>query len=257
MSSDSTPDLQVIKPSMSAGSARIEAFFSLKNASLENETGRIPGLNLGFNTADSEEVIEHNRELLYEQLNLDADWIARGGQVHSTRVQVVTSGGLYPETDGLITRIPGLALGIQVADCAAVLLADEKHGVIGAFHAGWRGASGGIVDNAVATMLEEGAEAEEISVYISPCISEYHFEVGEEVAECFPAENVDRTSYEKPHVDLKGYLVEALSSHGIKQEHIEVDPGCTYAESDRFYSYRREGEQSGRMFGFIKIKESG
>ncbi len=255
MSSETSSQIDITVPRLARESDQVEAYFSLKNADKVNREARIPGLNLGFSTGEREIVIQQNRKMLFDYLQLDPEWIARGGQVHSSRVKTVTAGGLYPETDGLVTAVPGLTLAVQVADCAAVLLVDKTNGVVAAVHAGWRGALAGIVDHALRRMKDQGAVVAEVEVYISPCISEAHFEVGEEVAENFPDAFVNRDDYRKPHVNLKQYLVHQLTRQGITETRIEVDSGCTYSNPDQYYSYRREGKNSGRMFAFIKLNQ--
>lgn len=248
-------DLQLIQPK-SLGGPHMDAWFTLKNSGHNPEGSRIRGLNLGYNTADSKEVVTQNRSALLSALNIDEDWIAYADQVHSNRIQIVSQGGTYSSTDGLITRIPGLTLAIQVADCAAVLLWDSSANVIAALHAGWRGAVSDIVPKGVRMMVEQGARAEDIHAFVSPCLSLKSFEVGAEVAEQFPEQQVDYTSFEKPHVDLKGFLKHQLLEQGVSDKHVEVHPGCTLQEAEKYYSYRREGNQSGRMMALIQIKNS-
>ncbi len=249
-------DFSLIRPDILHQDEGINAWFTLKNADFGNGH-LISGLNLGFNTPEKKEVVARNRLKLLSHLNVDDEWVAYAEQVHSTRIQTVTQGGTYPDTDGLITQIPGLTLGIQVADCAAVLLwdTDTENNIIGALHAGWRGAAGNIVPQGIRKMINLGANPSTMKAFVSPCISLKNFEVGQEVAEQFPDEFVDYKSYAKPHVDLKGFLRHQLQEGGLLSEHIEISDGCTIEEADRFYSYRREGQQSGRMMALIQIAE--
>ncbi|MDZ7680638.1 MAG: peptidoglycan editing factor PgeF [Fodinibius sp.] len=191
----------------------------------------VPGLNFGFNTAEKKELVAANRLSLLSHLRLDPGWVAYADQVHSNRVQTVAEGGTYPSTDGLVTTIPGLTLGIQVADCAAVLLADVQNGVVAALHAGWRGAVGDIVPRGIAVMTEQGAHPDNIVAFVSPCISLKNFEVGAEVAEQFPPEFVDWEQYEKPHIDLKGFLRYQMQEAGIAEQQIEISAQCTIEEN--------------------------
>lgn len=245
--------VDLIIPDIFDDEDRIEAWFTLKNPGLNSNPQGLPGLNLGSNTGEEKEKIEKNRNLLFDALDLDADWVAFADQIHSSRVQLITEGGMYPNTDGLVTAVPGLALAIQVADCAAVLMADPVNRVAAAIHAGWRGAAGNIISNGVELMRRQGAKPDHIRAYVSPCISQKNFEVGTEVAEQFPDRFVDYESYEKPHVDLKVFIHHNLVEMGINERSIEMDQGCTYRDADRFYSYRREKEQSGRMLGIIRL----
>lgn len=247
-------NLSVIRPDLLASQPEISACFTLKNEDHQPQDSTIAGLNLGYNTAESESVVRQNRSILLHQLALDSNEIAYADQVHSNRIQLVSEGGTYGATDGLVTTIPGLALAIQVADCAAVLLWDAAHYVVGAFHAGWRGAVAEIVPRGIQMMLEHGAEADDLAAFISPCISQANFEVGPEVAEQFPSAFVDEIHYAKPHVDLKAFLSHQMRGEGVHPSKIEVHAGCTVADAPDFYSYRREGDHSGRMMGIIQIE---
>jgi|SRR5699024_5920903 len=249
---NSNTELSFIRPSLLSKDTGIHAWFSLKNTAYHADDSQIVGLNLGFNTGDNAKAVELNRKKLLSDLHLDANWIAYADQVHSSRVQVVSAGGTYRATDGLVTNLPGLTLAIQVADCAAVLIWDAEQHVIGAFHAGWRGAAAGILSQGIKLMRQQGASIKDAKAFISPCISQSKFEVGPEVAEHFPEEFVETQRYVKPHVDLKGVLSQQLTTQGMNREHIEVSRACTVSNKQDFYSFRREGEQSGRMMTLIR-----
>ncbi len=234
----------------------VTAVFTTKNIDFFQDERKIPGLNLGFNTNEDRSVVENNRKVLYRDLGITPDNLALVKQVHGNRVIVVDKGGYYESADAMITSKPGLTLGIQVADCSAVLLADITNKVIAAAHAGWRGAVSGIVRKTIDEMVNQGADPGKINSYVSPCIGVREFEVGAEVAKQFPDEFVDYLHYEKPHVDLKSYIRNELVQMGVNAGSIEIDPHCTKTEPDLFYSYRREQEMSGRMMGLIRIIEN-
>ncbi|SHE36721.1 conserved hypothetical protein [Fodinibius roseus] len=246
-------DFSYLTPEALSGTKGIDAWFTLKNGHYSSRGGRIEGLNLGFNTTDHDTAVTQNRSLLLSDLDVDSEWIAYADQVHSDNIQVVSEGGTYSSTDGLITTMPGLTLAIQVADCAAVLLWDASSYVVGAFHAGWRGAAAGILSKGVRSMVREGADPGRMEAFVSPCLSQKNFEVGTEVAELFPSSFVDTTSYRKPHVDLKGYLAAQLRDAGLIASNLEVRGECTLDEGGDFYSYRREGGDSGRMMALIRL----
>lgn len=243
---------ELIQPEIFKKSECVQAWFTCKNVAYYSNEQRVPGLNLGFNTNEQESVVAQHRRDLLSVLGIDEKEIAYAEQVHGNEVLVVEEDGTFQGVDALVTKAPGLTLAIQVADCAAVLLADSRQGIVAAVHAGWRGAAGDILPKAIRKMILLGAQASHIQAFISPCISKYNFEVGPEVAEKFPAEFVDFQSYKKPHVDLKGFLNRQLLEQGLKNEDIEVHKGCTVDDPQRFYSYRREQQQSGRMLGLIK-----
>lgn len=246
----------LIEPELLREEDGIKAWFTLKNSRYGIEGGNISGLNLGFNTTEKKEIVAENRLTLLASLDIDPEWVAYGDQVHSNRIRVVTEGGTFPSTDGLITQIPGLALAIQVADCAAILLWDAKNKIIGALHAGWRGAASDIVPAGIDKMKKLGAEPHSMSAFVSPCISLKNFEVGPEVADLFPDKFVDYEHFEKPHVDLKGFLKHQMQEAGLSDEQIEINPKCTIEDVENLYSYRRQGKKSGRMMAIIQITEN-
>lgn len=206
--------------------------------------------DMGINTITSLELTASNRSKFAAEIGLDPNSMALVRQVHGTHVIVANEAGILGEADGLITDIPGLSLGILVADCAAVLVCDPNNRVIGAFHAGWRGAAGGIMINGIQKMKELGGT--EFYVWLSPCIGLNAFEVGEEVAARFPVEFVFTEGFNRPHVDLKSFLTEQLQDIGIQRDRIFTDSRCTFEDSS-FFSYRRQGRESGRMFGVIGL----
>ena len=250
----STTKLSYIKPNLLEEDESIQAWFTLKNQAHSLDKSKVQGLNLGLNTKDNASVVEQNRMRMISEFGIAPDHIAYADQVHGNRVQVVSGGGTYGATDGLMTTVPGLTLAIQVADCAAVLLWDSHNHVVGAYHAGWRGAVADIVPKGIEMMKRHGAYPHHLKAFISPCLSQDNFEVGEEVAEQFPADFVDGNSYQKPHVDLKGFLQKQLEDKGLKPSHIEIHSDCTIEGDKQYYSYRREGEQSGRMMALIQIE---
>ena len=241
--------MDLIKPAVFNKERNIEAVFTASNREKNNSEG----LNFGILTRGENSVITKNYQTLFQELGWDQEKIALARQVHGARIALVDQPGIYEETDGLITTTPGLPLGIQVADCAAVLVADSEAKVVGAFHAGWRGAVDEIIPDGIEKMAAQNARPERCKAYISPCISQKHFEVGEEVAAQFPEEFCDRKNFKKPHVDLKSFIAHQLKMNGLILENIEVSDGCTF-ENNRFFSFRRERESAGRMLGVIQIK---
>lgn len=246
--------IDAIRPEIFREEEQIEAFVTLRNPDLLEGDRNIPGLNLGFNTQDNSETIVQNREILMRAFGLDSNWTCFAEQVHSNRVKNVTKGGTFAGTDGLVTQIPGLALIIQIADCPAILIADTSSKTVAAIHAGWRGAAGDIVPQAVERMEQAGATMDRCKAFISPSICVEHFEVGREVADQFPGPFVDTDHYRKPHVNLKEFLCHQLVEGGITRGNIEIHPGCT-VENEQYYSYRREDEESGRMVAVIRLKD--
>jgi polyphenol oxidase len=229
--------------------------FSLKSTGLF-PGGVIPGMNIGLNTAEEKESVLVKRELFLHQFGISAAQVAFANQIHSTEIYYVQSPGTYDGVDGFVTDKPDLALAIQVADCAAVLLADRKNGILGAAHVGWRGAAGNIVLRTITSMETLGGSTEHMEAWVSPCIGVKRFEVGEEVAAHFPDTFIIREMDKKPHIDLKGFIRHQLEGQHILPENIRVDPGCTYDHPDQYYSYRREKDRSGRMMAMIMLRSS-
>jgi YfiH family protein len=240
----------LIYPRTWKDSTSVKAVFSTRSANW-NADREIKGLNLSVSTEDDRDVVLDNRRRFFESLGLDEKNVARGRQIHSNIVHIVEEGGIHSDGDGFVTNIRGIAVSVLVADCAAILLADEEAEVIGALHAGWRGTVSRIIDNGIAAMLSLGAQSGRIKAYISPCISQKCFEVGDEVAAQFPAHHVDK-SYPNPHVNIRGYLEEQLTQNGVNPSNIEHDDICTYSDH-RFHSYRRDGSKSGRMMAIMWI----
>jgi len=243
----------VINPYLSQATGEINAFFTLRNDDLLGKQSLGSALKPDEDTSFDQQELNEKRKNLFETLGLDPDWTAWAHQIHSNRVKYITDGGRYGGVDALVTEVPGLSLIIQVADCAALLMADRKNKIIAAAHAGWRGAAGDILPNTLQAMFRHGAEASAIEAFVSPCISLENFEVGEEVAEQFPDSVVDRSSYRKPHVDLKMFLKNQLMNNGVPENQIEVSGDCTIANPDKYFSYRREQDKAGRMLGVITI----
>lgn len=171
-------------------------------------------------------------------------------QVHSARVvEAADWGDTPPEADAIVTDRPGWLLGVVTADCAPVLLADAGTGVIGAAHAGWRGAVGGVLENTVDAMVTLGASRQAITAAIGPTIAQPSYEVDAVMRDCFPAEAHRFFAPGAPghwQFDLPGYVATRLAAAGIGS--VEDLAEDTYAQEARFYSFRRathRGEPTG------------
>jgi YfiH family protein len=193
---------------------------------------------------------ETGRARLAGLIGLGPDRLAWLEQVHGAAVEVVDRGGLAGRADALVTRETDLALLVAVADCGPVLLFDPDQGVLGAAHAGWRGAAAGVCETTVDAMVGLGAERSRLRAWVGPCIGIDAFEVGEEVAERFASERVDR-SRKRPHVDLAGVIADALAGAGLEPDRIRRSGQCTFALPERYWSYRRDGGICGRQFAWI------
>jgi YfiH family protein len=203
------------------------------------------GLNVGLGSDDDPELIEENRRRAGEAV-LPGGMLVTLYQVHSADAVTVLSGfeeRLRPRADALVTDRPGLALGILTADCAPVLLADAQAGVVGAAHAGWKGALGGVTTSTILAMETLGARRERIVAAIGPCIARTSYEVDAAFASRFgdadPANERFFSGGREGHhqFDLEAYIAHRLASEGVgRVEMLGLD---TYADADRFFSYRR------------------
>ena len=210
-------------------------------------SGSFQSLNCGFGAGDGPDSVTRNREIAMARLGLPADRLATCYQIHSARVVTVESPwprGTAPRADGMVTRLPDIALGILTADCTPILFHDPVARVIGAAHGGWRGALAGIVEATVEQMEALGAVRSCIRAGIGPCIAQNSYEVGPEFPRQFLAEEAASTCYFAPAArpehfmfDLPGYIEHRLARAGIAI--VERSGHDTVAEDDRFFSYRR------------------
>lgn len=226
-------------------------------------TGVVAGLNVGLGTGDEPVAVAENRHRAVEAVQPGAR-LATVYQVHSPDCVIVHEpwpDAERPHADALVTDRPGLLLGVVTADCAPVLLADPVARVVGAAHAGWKGAVSGVTDATIAAMEALGAERARIVAAIGPCIAQPSYEVDAGFRERFVAENAASARYfaggRRGHYqfDLEAYVAARLNAAGIQSvEPLGLD---TYADQDRFYSFRRathRGEPDyGRQISLIGL----
>lgn len=243
----------VLRPRIFSNTPTVTAGFSTRHGGVSGPP--YDTLNLGRHVGDDPTCVEENRRRFCAALDTDPAWLATAGQVHGSTVRVIDGPRHEPFCDGLVTTTPGLLLAVATADCAAVLLADPVHDVVGVCHAGWRGTVARIVVDTVATMESQGADPSRIRAHVSPCISRDAFEVGPDVAAHFDDAVVHRPAGKsRPHVDLKAALHRQLEEAGVLSDSIEVSGRCTLQETDDFFSYRASGGTTGRMFGAIVLR---
>jgi YfiH family protein len=218
--------------------------------------GPYQSLNLGMRWGDARENVLENRRRLQQATQASALYLA--AQVHGAEIAVVRAGETPADlarrqADGVCSDLPGVAVGIYVADCVPALLADPRTGAFAAVHAGWRGTVASILPAAVSALGREyGARPQDLRVALGPCIGPCCFEVGPEVAAVFPAESVIERPGRKPHVDLRRTLRAQLLAAGLRPDFIDSDGPCTVCDSEgRFFSYRRDAGVTGQHVGFI------
>ncbi|KKW93701.1 peptidoglycan editing factor PgeF [Sphingobium chungbukense] len=226
-------------------------------------TGVHAGLNVGLGSADEREAVLRNRDLARDAL-LPGATLVTVHQVHSPDVVTVTAPipeDDRPSADAMVTDRPGLILGILTADCVPVLFADAQAGVVGAAHAGWKGAIGGVTDRTIAAMEVLGADRGRIVTAIGPCIGRASYEVTLDFAARFAAEDAENDRFfsagREGHCqfDIAAYVAARLAGAGIGR--IEMLDEDTYSQPERFYSYRRSchrGEPDyGRQISMIAL----
>lgn len=199
-------------------------------------------LNAGPGSNDDAGAVSENRARIATTLGVDAARLLSLHQIHSPRAVRVDEPwtGERPQADAIVTTTPGLGLTALSADCAPVLFADEAAGVIGAAHAGWRGALAGVLESCVAEMLRAGADVSRIAAAVGPCIHRVSYEVGPDFRAAFDAGDeafFSAGAGDRLMFDLPGYCAARLERAGIEQ--IEVLPLDTYALRDAFHSHRR------------------
>ncbi len=219
--------------------------------------GLYASLNCGHGSRDRAENVERNRAIAMAMIGLAPDRLVTCRQVHSAVAVMVESPWsreAAPKADAMATNLPGLALGVLAADCAPVLLCDPAARVIGAAHAGWRGAFGGVVEAVVEAMERFGAARHRVHAGIGPCIGSGSYEVGPEFPQPILARDPAAERYFAPAsrpghflFDLAGYVEHRLACCGVSS--IERAPYDTVADEERFFSYRRACLRCEPVFG--------
>jgi YfiH family protein len=226
-------------------------------------SGIFQGLNCGQGSSDQREAVEINRARVASAMDVHTDALAMVHQVHSAEALTVTKAPLppRPRADALVTATPGVALAVLTADCQPVLFADARAGVIGAAHAGWKGALTGVLEATLARMQALGADVARIHAVIGPTISQRAYEVGPEFLDRFRDEDPGAIRFfaqgrgDRSHFDLPGYTLFRLRRAGVAEA--LWTRHCTYSDPERFYSYRRSvhlGEADyGRLISVIRL----
>ncbi len=235
-------------------------FFSRRGGA---SSGIFSGLNCGTGSSDLAEVVALNRKRVAEAMDVAPEAMIGVHQVHSPTVVTVEGPlvGDKPKADAVVTATPGLALTILTADCQPVLFADADANVIGAAHAGWRGALDGVLEATLDAMEALGARRENTVAVIGPTISQQAYEVGPEFLDDFMADSPDNTRFfangqgDRLQFDLPAFGLHRLRQSGIGQA--EWTRHCTYSDPDRFFSYRRSTHANeadyGRLISAIRL----
>jgi len=243
----------------------------LKHAFFTREGGVSDGiygsLNAGLGSNDHRPSVLENRNRIAQNLGVSQDRLVTPHQIHSADVLTVSRPFTEAEdrrADALVTATPGLAIGVATADCGPVLFADRKNGVIGAAHAGWKGATTGILENTLDAMEKLGASRADTTAVLGPTISQASYEVGPEFRARLTDEARKNEAYFTPSArpdhymfDLPRFILDRLAAAGAAQT---ADLAlCTYRDETRFFSYRRtvhKGEPDyGRLLSAIVLTE--
>jgi len=233
----------------------VHGFFTREGG---HSTGLFASLNCGMGSGDDRDTVMKNRALVSDRLGVAPDALLSAYQVHSADAAVVT--GPWPEeaerprVDGLVTRTPGVALGVLTADCGPVLFADAEARVIGAAHAGWKGALTGVTARTLDLMEEQGADRGRITAVIGPMISQAAYEVGAEFPGRFTEADPANARYftassRAGHAmfDLPRYLEDRLRAEGVGT--VVNLSLCTFSDERRFFSYRRATHRREQDYG--------
>ncbi len=251
-----SPDL--LHPSIAHG------FFTRKGGVSEGIYG---SLNCGWGSSDAKTNVRENRKRVAETLGTIEAHLCSLYQVHGSKVITVTDAWSQenkPQADAMVTTLPGLALGILTADCAPVLFADKTKNIIGAAHAGWKGAVAGVLGETVAAMQALGAQVKNITATIGPCIAQPSYEVSGAFYDMFLQASPTHGVYFIPAVrpghflfDLRAYVKDRLKDAGLAA--INILENDTYLEEDAFFSFRRTTHRAepdyGRHITAIMIKK--
>ncbi|MEH6582024.1 MAG: peptidoglycan editing factor PgeF [Halioglobus sp.] len=249
----------VLRPNWAAPT-NITAFSSLRGSG--HSTGVYRGLNLGHHVGDAPDAVAANRQQLSTELPAQTaiQWLS---QVHGSDVVIAGAGAEYPEADACFSRVPGRACAILTADCLPVLFCDRAGTVVAAAHAGWRGLLGGVLEATVSAM---GVPGEDLLAWLGPAIGPGAFEIGPEVRSLF-LEAEDAASraavgacfqvnpQRSEHFFANIYQLARLRLAGVGVGQVSGGEYCTFTDSQRFYSYRRNGT-TGRMASLICLNPS-
>lgn len=226
-------------------------------------SGVFRGLNCGLGSLDQSAVVAINRARVAEAMLVEPEALSSVHQVHSADVVVVTdvTDGKLVKADAMVTATPDIALSILTADCQPVLFADVEAGVIGAAHAGWKGALNGVLEATLDAMENLGADRQDVVAVIGPAISQRAYEVGPELLEAFTDETPVNSRFfangdgDRYQFDLPSFGLHRLREAGVG--FAEWTGHCTYADEKRFYSYRRSVHQQeadyGRLLSAIRL----
>ena len=213
-------------------------------------------LNLSFNVGDDPICVTANRERFFGEMGISINRVAITKQVHGSNILSVENPGNFDSCDALISNSEDLFLAITVADCLPILLFDKSTNTFAAVHAGWKGSKSRILEKTIKGMIDKYEVASKnIHAFVGPSAGVCCYEVGQDVASQFDEQYLVRSEDDKQHLNLKQFNKELMIMNGISERNIEVAEYCTICNPTLFHSYRREGNNSGRMMAVIGISK--
>lgn len=251
----------ILSPALTRAGIR-HAFFTREGGV---SSGVYASLNGGIGSNDDPAAVRENRRRMAEHLGVVPEAFLSLYQIHSAIALTVDTPwpqAERPQADAMVTVKPGIALGVGAADCGPILFADPVVGVVGAAHSGWKGAIGGVLESTIEAMERLGAQRKRMIVALGPMLSQENYEVGPEFQAQFLAERAENARFFRagmrenhPHFDLPGYISARLERAGIGE--IDKLDLCTYADPQRFFSYRRKTHLNepdyGRLIAAIRL----
>lgn len=209
-------------------------------------------LNLGINTADAGGNVSENRKRFFNSIGFSEKLAAIPEQVHGDNVEVITESGIYPDTDSLITNVPGIVLIIHTADCVPLFLYEPENRVIGLVHAGWRGVYKGIVKKTIEVIIKNfSTNSKNISAFLGPSIGPCCYRIGSNIKQKFSSKYIHNC-----YLDLWTCLHDQLAEAGCSPENILLSRLCTSCHPEWFFSHRRSKGETGRMAAFFYLKKN-
>ncbi|MEO8210319.1 MAG: peptidoglycan editing factor PgeF [bacterium] len=211
-------------------------------------------LNLSLSVGDELENVKRNREIFFNELGINEEQVTFQKQIHSTVINYSDKPRYFDGCDAIYTNKINNFLAVGVADCIPVFLYEPEKKIIAAIHAGWKGTQGKILTKTIEELSKQfDINISKLTAYIGPGISQENYEVGEDVGKFF-VDDVKYFSNGKYYLDLKKENYNQLISLGLKNKNIEISGLCTFKEKELLHSYRRDRDNSGRMFGVIGMR---
>lgn len=212
-------------------------------------------MNLGLTCGDDPRIVQKNRDKYFNYLDVPQDQLVFPVQIHSDNIQIVETPGIVNNCDALITQTTDLFLTIQTADCFPLFVFDPQTRTIAIIHSGWKGTAVNIAGKTIQKMKTEfGIDPSNIFVAIGPGVQTQNFQVDEPVYKQFESKYFISDGPGHYKMDLQQVIFDQLIETGLSEQKIERYTECTYEKHELYYSYRRDGQNSGRMMGIIGIR---